>query len=368
MGLERMNGSAVARANSALPGNGRINLITMHMNGHARHSGYDRLTAFLDGTIVSGPERFSLPQRVVARLLRPLTRRSGLLWYHRSNLIAELHAALRWLQTSRGVFHFLYGENSYRYLGVMKRLWGKNALVATFHTPPEKFLQVVDDPSHLKSLDAIVVMSTMQMQFFADIVGAERVFFVPHGVDTDYYCPAEGEERGEILRCLLVGSHLRDFETFAAAAKRISGMDGRIEFTVITPESNHSFFSGLGNVSLHSRVSDETLLEMYQKADLFILPLLECTANNVLLEAMACGLPVVATDLQGVRDYVDGECAILVPKMDVDALVAAILELRGDSQRRNAMCRAARSRALDFGWENIAQQLSGVYEKTGCWR
>ena len=55
-----------------------INLITMRMRGHATHSGYDRLTAYIDGNIVSGPEEFAFFQKVLARILNPSVRNSGL--------------------------------------------------------------------------------------------------------------------------------------------------------------------------------------------------------------------------------------------------------------------------------------------------
>ncbi len=354
--------NSVARApvSSTAPG---VNIVTMHMNGHAGHSGYDRLTAYLDGKLLTGPERFSFFQKVIARVLKPLTKNSGLYWYHRSNLIAELDAARQWFWVRGEVFHFLYGENSFRYLGAMKRIKKGNAIVGTFHTPPEKFSRVVDDESHLLLLDAVIVMSTMQISFFQNIVGEDKVFFIPHGVDVDYFFPIEKKNSGEnVHQCLFVGSHLRDFETLAVAVEFVRRKNSSIEFVVVTPERNHSYFSEKKNVRLFARVPDDMLLKMYQSSDLFVLPLQECTANNVLLEAMACGLPIVATDLQGVRDYASSECAVMVPGKDADALANAIIGLCADKKKQDAMRLASRKRALEFRWETIAVQLYKVYK------
>ena len=113
------------------------------------------------------------------------------------------------------------------------------------------------------------------------------------------------------------------------------------------------------------RVDDDALLREYQSADLFLLPLTDCTANNSLLEAMACGLPLVATDVGGVRDYASVDCAALVPPRDGQAMAEAVLALCRDDGRREAMGRAARGRALELDWDRVAGRLVDVYEAVG---
>lgn len=222
-------------------------------------------------------------------------------------------------------------------------------------------MQVVKDRKHIERLDAVIVMSTIQVDFFAEILGADRVFFVPHGIDIDSFTPgtaARGSDR--TFRCLFVGSHLRDIETLAAAAKRLQSRSN-LRFTVLTRPGNLPAFSGLGNVDIHSGVDDRQLLALYQGSDVFVMPLLDSTANNSLLEAMACGMPIITTDLQGVRDYVDRECAALVAKGDVAGLCEAIVRLQEDDTLCGRMAQASRRRALDFRWEEIARRTVEVH-------
>ncbi|MBK9132735.1 MAG: glycosyltransferase family 4 protein [Gammaproteobacteria bacterium] len=297
----------------------------------------------------------------MARSLRFMIRGSGSLWYQRANLVSELQAARQWLARKGQVFHYLYGENSYRYLGGMKSVRPGNAIVCTYHTPPDRFRQVVTDHKHIARLDAVIVMSTVQLELFTDLLGGERAFFIPHGIDVDCYAPgAAPRTRGGIFRCLFVGSHLRDIDTLVATARALRPR-GDIRFTVVTRPANLPKLEGLDNIDIRSNLDDRQLLSLYQESDLFVMPLLDSTANNSLLEAMACGMPMVTTDLQGVRDYTDPECAVLTKKGDARAVSEAIEWLERDDAARERMGRASRDRALAFRWETIAEHTRDVY-------
>jgi glycosyltransferase involved in cell wall biosynthesis len=111
-----------------------------------------------------------------------------------------------------------------------------------------------------------------------------------------------------------------------------------------------------------SEVSDIDLLAAYQAADILLMPLTDCTANCALLEGLACGLPVVATDVGGVRDYVDESCARLVPPGDVERMCEAILAMVSDERLKSQMGRQSRLRALATDWNAVADGLVRVYK------
>jgi len=80
----------------------------------------------------------------------------------------------------------------------------------------------------------------------------------------------------------------------------------------------------------------------FLRADIFAFPSLAEGSAGVVLEAMAAGVPVVATREAGV-DFIDGESGIVVPAADADAVEAAILRIVGDRPMRDAMARSARA-------------------------
>lgn len=337
-------------------------LIASRVAGHAAASGYDRLQDYLRAEVIRSPVRWSLAQRSLVRALLPLVKRSGSQWYHRQSLLNELQAAGRWVRRRGQVFHFLYGENGHRYLGHLQGMKRGNAIVCTYHTPERRFAEVVGDRRHLARLDAAIAVSTVQLEFLGKLVGRHRVHYVPHGIDVDYFKPL-GNTRGaaDVLKCLFVGSHLRDVDTLAAAARSLESC-ARLRFVVVTSQENAAKFTGLRNVEVKGRVDDTGLLDLYQQSDLLVFPLIDCTANNSLLEAMAAGLPIVSTDLVGVRDYVTPECAILVGQGKADRLSEALLELENRRELLQKMGLASRERALEFRWEDVAERTQRVYD------
>jgi len=121
----------------------------------------------------------------------------------------------------------------------------------------------------------------------------------------------------------------------------------------------------LGRVELVTGLSDEQLLEEYRRAWVVLLPLIDATANNSLLEGMACGTPVVVSDIGGIRDYAGPECGALCPPGDAQAHGAAVIELLLDSLRRKAAGRAARARAEMCAWPVVQKQIRRILETNG---
>ncbi|HEY9515396.1 MAG TPA: glycosyltransferase family 4 protein [Gemmatimonadaceae bacterium] len=110
-------------------------------------------------------------------------------------------------------------------------------------------------------------------------------------------------------------------------------------------------------------VHDQQLIDTYRGATLFVLPSHLETLSIVVLEAMACGLPVIATACGGPADHVHpGETGFLVPVEDWRTMSRQMLLVLRDPDRAERMGRAARNRAVEtFSTEIIHRQLDALY-------
>jgi glycosyltransferase involved in cell wall biosynthesis len=115
-------------------------------------------------------------------------------------------------------------------------------------------------------------------------------------------------------------------------------------------------------------VSDDELLARYQSSQLFVFGAHCEPFGMVLLEAMACGLPVVAVDEGGVRESVVEGISGLLVRRDEDAFAAAVDGLMSDQDRRLAMGDAARRLAEPRSWETATACLERHLEQVAARR
>jgi len=116
-------------------------------------------------------------------------------------------------------------------------------------------------------------------------------------------------------------------------------------------------------IHIHPPEYDEKKFQRFKKASIYVLPSHHEGMPMSILEAMAAGLPVVATDVGGIRDQVlDGETGFIVPSGSVKALSEALKQLILDEDKRLAMGAAGRARAQEcFDIENKVDALISLY-------
>lgn len=323
---------------------------------HASHSGYDQLNQFATEVIVAKPFSKKIVRHKIMYLLA-----NGVISYDWTSLALETKSASHMLRNRNGIYHILYGERTYHYLGFLNG-WRNNHIVATFHQPCNILKDTIQVDWHIRKLSAVICVGRNQYDYFAQIIGDEKVSFIPHGVDTKYYSPPENHDRRQSQLCLFVGDWLRDFPTLRGVIELVSFQRPDVQFIAVTPKKNLTLLGIHPNLTILSNIPDSALLDLYRSATMLVLPCLDATANNALLEAMACGLPVVTTDIGGVRDYANEESAILVPPQDSLSMANAVLTLLDDVGMRRILSTTARQEALKFSWPQIYKQLQTVYQ------
>ncbi len=338
---------------------------------HTQSGGYDRLADYIDAEILTIKELpyLRLQERGVTqkmiRLFMPDSHYSN--HYNLKNLLAENQIVKKVKTQSLSLVHAFYAEDQLnRILSERNKL--KAALTGTLHLPVEShFIQRLiraDKIKRYKELDSIIVLSSGMVSEIKHYTGNPEVYFVPHGIDVQSFTPPHhfSEKPDKLFTVLTVGRHARDWETFSKVVKSLENYSDRIKFTAVLPEKIGQSLQRSLNINTYSSIPESRLIELYHEADLLYMPLTYATANNSILEAMACGTPVLSTNTGGIPDYVNKHCSWLVPEKDVSKTAELILSLSQNLPIvKQASCEA-RKQALEFDWVKIASQVLDVYQ------
>lgn len=337
---------------------------------HSKHSGYEGFVRYC-GTHLNSPvsNRFlskklgyhpwigdigwQLDQAITKLVQRP--------FYSVGIFLIEMATGFHMMFHKDKIYHVLYGDTDVCFLGKFKEA-SKNFLVASFHEPPFglEWFQIDKITSYL---DGVILVSEYQRSYFEKFLPLERIFVVPHGVDTEFFKPASKLSEQPI--CITVGSHLRDFETFKAAIDIILKKNPSVRFIGVGTRTKGGNNSQLDDerVEFLENLSDEDLHQMYQMSKIALFSFSNATANNALLEAMSCGLPVVATDIGGIGEYVSDESALLCPPSNAEAIASAVLCLLDNQTLAQQMGTASRLQALNFDYQVVAEKMIEAYLK-----
>ncbi|KKR49068.1 MAG: Glycosyl transferase, group 1 [Candidatus Magasanikbacteria bacterium GW2011_GWC2_40_17] len=117
-------------------------------------------------------------------------------------------------------------------------------------------------------------------------------------------------------------------------------------------------------VKLLGYINNADLDQYLKAADIFILPSIGDSFGIVFLEAMACGLPIIAAKAGGVAEVVkNGFNGLLAEPNDLDSLKKAIIELKNNPDERVKFGLNSLARVKEFNWEEIAEQYFKLYKK-----
>ena len=323
------------------------------------HSGYGQVANYIPGATtisLSRNLRRSLPARILFRAVRQWAFTS---WYQPSSARLESSAWRKLRQSPYGLIHYLWADSDLGFLDVLP-LPQSPPICGTFHNCDDMLGEVLRSPKRIRGLDAVILMSASQAPFFLEQgVAEDRLHVIPHGVDTEFFQPGPARADGP-FHVVSVGSYRRNFSQLSQVAAALGQHQG-VTVTVVAPPEFKPSFQDLHGVSFRSGLSDGELLDLYRSASCMIMTASNATANNAVLEAMACGVPIVSGNVGGIPEYVDRDCAILVRSGDVPAYVEAVASLARNGTLAAKMSIAARARAEQFSWPVVAAKTLDVY-------
>jgi len=284
-----------------------------------------------------------------------------------------------------------------------KEIWGV-PLVASFHTlgkvknyfagrgeTPEPGVRLEGEERVIAAADRIMAATPAEAAQLVGLYGAapERIRVVPPGVDHDLFSPRPRDEaRARLhlsgMRLLLFVGRLQPHKgpdvavrTLAEAVARDDGRAGELMLAIVGGPSGTThgaelarlmdLASALGvgeRVMLFPPQPQSRLADFYSAADAVLVPSRSESFGLVALEAQACGTPVIAAEVGGLRYVVDdGVSGFLVEGHDPGDHAERVLEILADTALARRMGEAAIERSLRFSWDATAAGMLSVYRE-----
>ena len=251
-----------------------------------------------------------------------------------------------------------------------------------YHTDFPQYIRILTEDSFLESvawgymhwfygqLDTVFVNSKEYRQSWIKRgFDPAKLKTLPRGLDTELFHPDRrdpafferfGTCNGEV-RLLYVGriSREKDLDLLAAAYHRLRGEELPVQlFVVGHGPYSEAFAKSLPEAVFTGYLRGTELATAYASADVFVFPSTTDTFGNVILEAQACGLPVVVSDSGGPKELVKENCNGLITKShDVDDFARAIRILVTNSALREQMSRSARNSVTDRSWPSAFRRF-----------
>jgi glycosyltransferase involved in cell wall biosynthesis len=276
---------------------------------------------------------------------------------------AELKFSITRLFQPNSIFHILYLEPRLSFLDCWQKAPAN--LIGTIHLPPSQWDSVM--LGNLAKLSSAIILYQRDLEFFEAYVGKNRIHFIHYGVDTDFFHPISLKHQ-QTKRIFFAGHYLRNTSMLHRVIVELSKNYPELRFDLLVPAHSRNT-EGLFQlrehpaVTWHENLSDEELKYLYQTSYLLLLPMSESGANTAIVESLACGLPIVTTDVGGIRDYGGADIFPVVANDDDDATIDLIEKYLSNPDWRNEVainCRQFAEQKLD--WKIVTKHCLKAYK------
>jgi len=211
---------------------------------------------------------------------------------------------------------------------------------------------------NIKKINGAIALGSNQKEFLIENLPSRKVKLIHHGVDINFFKPSKDINDGYRKSILFVGQHLRDFELLNQIVDVIKII--KIDINIVIHPSYVQFLKNKKYLNIYTGISDFKLRSLYRSAICLFLPFKDVTACNSILEALACGIPIITNKVGDNTDYLNNRCAIFAN--DKDSFIDSIKYLV-KNKNNETMRLEARNKALEFDWKLISQKIQKFYKE-----
>ena len=220
----------------------------------------------------------------------------------------------------------------------------------------------------LHAANAIICLSEGQKSQISEKykLSPASITVIPNGVGSEFFLPLVKKDAA-VPHFLFVG-RLAPQKNLPFLFSAIAKMKQHAIFDIVGDGEDRADLEklkvslGLENVIFHGMKSAESLILMYRNADLFVLPSLKEGVSLAMLEAMAAGLPIVAS-YSPEMDEIIGNCGVLIKNATVETYAAVFDSLCIQRDEIQRLSELSNIRAGDFTWDQVLDRIATIYDR-----
>ncbi len=232
-----------------------------------------------------------------------------------------------------------------------------------------------------RNADAVIAITEQERRLLAQFVPPKRIRVIPHGIDLSHW--SLPESNGSMAaglpalpaRYMLYTGRIAQNKGLPLLLEALARIPAPERIPLVIMGRDWGMRPELELQARHLGVETELIWlghvedpaayrSVFRRAAVFVFPSEWEAFGLVLLEAMAAGVPIVATAVGGVPEVLDqGRVGRLVPYGDAEALASAVRDLLGSSERSAALVAAGRRRVQDYSWDRVIEDHLALYRE-----
>jgi len=220
----------------------------------------------------------------------------------------------------------------------------------------------------LKSASKIICLSEPQKKLIAEkyALPLDAIAVIPNGVGEIYFTNKKVKEN--IVPHLLYVGRLAPQKKIPLLIEALSKMKENVHLDIVGEGEDRILIESLiskyqlHNIILHGKKSGCELIEMYKSADIFVLPSIKEGLSLSMLEALAAGLPVVASDSPEIREIL-AQCGVLIQEPTATNYANALDTLISNKSEIQRLSTLSVQKARSYSWENVLDSIEDIYKE-----
>jgi glycosyltransferase involved in cell wall biosynthesis len=240
--------------------------------------------------------------------------------------------------------------------------------------PSSRYVRPEQKVKEMELADLVLVACGFVEKTIREFHPDKKIALAPYGVDAGFWSPVGGDEtatgprdyrttgRRDKLRFIYAGgcSIRKGIPVLIEAWEKAKLSDAELTLVGSWQLADDRLKRLPAGVRFIGPVGPEKLRELYRESDVFVFPSFFEGFGLVILEAMACGLPVIASDRSAGPDVLDASCGRVVTAGDVEQLIETLRWFAANRGLLPQMKKAARSKAESFTWNNYREAVSNA--------